>query len=69
MLGLIKALLSMADGLTRYARQRQLIDAGAAQQALEGANAALAAIDRGTRARTAVRHDAASVRDDPDNRD
>ena len=69
MLGLIKALLSMADGLTRYARQRQLIDAGAAQQALEGANAALDAIDRGTRARDAVRHDAASVRDDPDNRD
>ena len=69
MLGLIRALLSMADGLTRYARQRQLIDAGAAQHALEGANAAIDAIDRGTRARNAVRHDAASVRDDPDNRD
>tara|TARA_Y100000114_G_scaffold122980_1_gene118430 strand:- start:937 stop:1146 length:210 start_codon:yes stop_codon:yes gene_type:complete len=69
MLGLIKALLSIADGLTRFARDRQLIEAGEARAALEGANYALDAINRARTARAAVSHDAGSVRDDPRNRD
>lgn len=69
MIGLIRALLSAVDALTRYARDRQLIEAGEARAALEGAQRALDAIDRARAARAAVRHDADSVRDDPSNRD
>lgn len=69
MIGLIRLLLSLADGLTRYARDQQLINAGEAQAALEGTNRALDAIERAKAARAAVDHDADSVRDDPNNRD
>ena len=69
MIGFIRALLSVVDGLTRYARDKQLIDAGEARAALKGTTTALDAIDRARRARAAVRHDAGSVRDDPANRD
>lgn len=69
MIGLIRALLSAVDSLTRYARDRQLIQAGEARAALAGTTAALDAIDRARADRAAVRHDADSVRDDPANRD
>jgi hypothetical protein len=68
-INLIRLLLSAVDSLIRYARDRQLIEAGEARAALEGANAALDAINRARAARAAVQHDPDSVRDDPDNRD
>lgn len=69
MIGLIRILLSAVDALTRYARDRQLIEAGEARATLKGANAALDAIDRARRARARVQHDADSVQSDSANRD
>jgi hypothetical protein len=69
MLTLIKALLSVAGSLSKWAADRQLIQAGEAQAIASGIAEADHAIDRARRAAAAVRHDDGSVRDDPDNRD
>jgi|AntRauTorcE11898_2_1112593.scaffolds.fasta_scaffold154932_2 hypothetical protein len=69
MIGLIRALLSIAGSLTSWAQQRQLIDAGAAQATLDGIRDADANIAKARAARDAVDHSDAGVRNDPDNRD
>jgi hypothetical protein len=69
MLTLIKALLSVAGSLSKWAADRQLIQAGEAQAIASGLAEADNAIDRARRAAAAVRHDDDSVRDDRDNRD
>lgn len=69
MLGLIKALLSIASSLSEYAQQRQLIDAGEAKALLRGIKDADEAIARAARIRAGVDHSPGSVRDDPNNRD
>ena len=67
-LGLIKAVLSLANVLMKYASDKQLMDAGAAKSALKGLKQANAAIDKARLARESVKHDPDSMRDDPDNR-
>ena len=68
-LGLIKVVLSLANALTRYARDRQLISAGEAKAVAKSATKSLEIIARAQAAKRRVRHDDASVLDDPANRD
>lgn len=69
MLTLIKALLSFAGALSKWAADRQLMQAGEAQAILSGIAEAEHAIDKARRAAADVLHDNDSMRDDPDNRD
>lgn len=69
MLTAIKALLAIVARLAQYAQQKQLLEAGAAQAILGGVREAEDAVERARAARADVRHDADSVRDDPNNRD
>ncbi|HEY7823636.1 MAG TPA: hypothetical protein VIG24_12415 [Acidimicrobiia bacterium] len=69
MLSLIKALLSVVSHLSKFAADRQLIQAGEHKAIVAGIAEADDAINRARRAAAAVRHDADSVRDDPANRD
>lgn len=68
-LSLINALLSLAGAALKYAADKQLMDAGAAQSAAKGLLEAMDAVETAKRARAAVRHDHASVSNDPFNRD
>ncbi len=67
--GLLQALLTAVGAFTSWLHDRQLIEAGAAQEALRGIRSAQDAIGRARAARDAVRDDAASISADQDNRD
>jgi len=69
MIGLFKAFLMVTGAIARYVERKQLMDAGEAKHAREALEATLRAVDRAQRARRSVKHDADSVRDDPDRRD
>ena len=68
-LSLIKVVLSLANVLTRYARDRQLISAGEAKAVAKSATKSLEIIARAQAAKRRVRHDAASVQSDKFNTD
>ena len=69
-LALLNGLLSLASSLASFLRDKQLLDAGRAM-AISGSikKGAMDETAKAIRARDAVRDDADSVRDDPDNRD
>ena len=62
----IKLFLALADSLSKYARDKQLMDAGAAEAVLKGVNDANEAISRANRARNGELPDTS---DDENNRD
>ena len=68
-LGLLKLLLSLASSLAGYLRERQLLDAGAAEAVAAGTTEALRRIEVANMARAAVRDTPEDIADDPDNRD
>lgn len=65
----LKALLIVADRVASIIHDKQLLDAGAADEALRSIKGAQDAIGRARAARDAVRDDSDSVRNDPDNID
>lgn len=69
MLGLIKLLLSAVSQLSRYAADRQLIQAGEHKAIVSGIAEADDAIERARRAAAGVDHSRDGMRRDPDNRD
>lgn len=68
-LGLLRLLLSLTTALADYLRQKQLLDAGAAQETISNLRRAWDALARARAAVGAVVDDPGVVRDDPDNRD
>ena len=68
-IGLLKLLLSLASSLAGYMRDRQLLEAGAAEAVAAGTTEALRRIEAANRARAAVRDTPENIADDPDNRD
>lgn len=68
-LALVKALLSVAAALLKWAGDRQMLDAGEARLAARELANANDRIARAIAARRGVRHDPGSVSRDPDNRD
>lgn len=68
-LAAIKALLSVAAALLKWAGDRQLMDAGEARLAARELARANDRIARAIAARRGVSHDPDSVSRDPDNRD
>lgn len=68
-LALLKLLLSIADQLTSYLHDKQLMDAGEAKAVAASLKGALDATARAVAARNAVSDDPNSVSNDPDNRD
>lgn len=68
-LGVLKLILTLADKLTGYLHDNQLMDAGEAKVVAASLQGAFDATQRAMAARNAVRDDVNSVRDDPDNRD
>lgn len=67
--GLLKLLLSLAGSLTSYMREKQLLEAGHVQAIAANLTRTLDEIEKARIAKSAVKHDAGSVFDDPDNRD
>jgi hypothetical protein len=65
-LSILKFVLGVASALAEYAKNKQLIDAGAAQAVLKGVQDADEAISRANAARTGKLQDADT---DPNNRD
>lgn len=65
--GILKAILSLAATLAEYFKNKQLMDAGAAQAVLKGIRDADDAIARANAARNNA--DSLPVSDDPANRD
>jgi len=68
-LAILQALLSIAGTLSEYAKNKKLMDAGAATSVAEGLKNAMGAVEKARALRDSVKHDADSVRNDPDNRD
>ena len=68
-LGLLKLLLSLASSLAGYMRERQLLDAGAAEAVAAGTTEALRRIEVANMARAAVRDTPEDIAADLDNRD
>ncbi len=68
-LGVLKVLLSLSNTLMTYLHDKQLLDAGMAQQLSADLRGTLDAIQKAHDARANVRDDADSVRNDPDNID
>ncbi|MEK9751597.1 MAG: hypothetical protein VW338_00075 [Rhodospirillaceae bacterium] len=68
-LGILQAVLSLANTLMGYVSDRNLMDAGEAKSVAKGLSDAMDAIHRAKRARASVNMDADSLRDDPNNRD
>jgi hypothetical protein len=66
---ILRLVLGVASKLAGYVKDKQLIDAGRAEQAAQSLEAAHAAIRDAQRARRNVSHDPRSVSDDPYNRD
>ena len=69
LLVLLKVLLSLADGLTSYLREKNLMDAGAAKVTSTNLKGALDAVKKAQDAKSALRHDPDSLLNDPHNRD
>lgn len=69
LLSLLKLLLTLADKLTGYMRDRQLLEAGQSQVIAANLTKVLDEVEKARAAKSAVKHDAGSVFDDPDNRD
>ena len=68
-LSILRLVLSVADTLVSYARDRQLLSAGEAIYASKVLGRTNELVAKALAARRNVKHDATSVRDDPDNRD
>ena len=68
-LTIIRLFLSVAESLLGYAKDKQLITAGEAINAGKSLQLANDTVAKAIDARRNVKHDADSVRDDPDNRD
>ncbi len=68
-LTIIRLFLSVAESLLGYAKDKQLITAGEAINAGKSLQLANKSIAKAIAARRGVKHDASSVRHDPDNRD
>ena len=68
-LTIIRLFLSVAESLLGYAKDKQLLSAGEAINASKSLQLANATVAKAIDARRNVKHDADSVRDDPDNRD
>ena len=66
---IIRLFLSVAESLLGYAKDKQLITAGEAINASKSLQLANDTVAKAIDARSNVKHDADSVRDDPDNRD
>lgn len=66
---ILRLVLGVASKLAGYVKDKQLIDAGKAEQAVQSLEAANVAIRDAQRARRNVSHDPDSVRDDSYNRD
>lgn len=64
---ILKILLELAKKVASYVRDKQLMEAGAAQAILRGVNDANDAIDRADNARR--NYDSLPVESDPENRD
>lgn len=64
---ILKILLELANKVASYVRDKQLMEAGAAQAILRGVNDANDAIDRADTARR--NYDSLPVESDPENRD
>lgn len=64
---ILKILLELANKVASYVRDKQLMEAGAAQAILRGVNDANDAIDRADNARR--NYDSLPVESDPQNRD
>lgn len=69
LLGLLNLLLTLARQLTTYMHDKQLLEAGQAQEIDAGLERTLNEVDRIRAAKSRVLHDPGSVFDDPDNRD
>jgi succinylarginine dihydrolase len=65
----ITLLLSLADTIATYLKNAQLMDAGEAKRLLKCIKEADESIKRARTARSNVKHDADSVRNDADNTD
>lgn len=68
-LAVLSGLLGLLRVVVGYFQTRRLLEAGAATQVAANLKEAQDALLRAQSARRAVRHDADSVRNDPDNRD
>lgn len=68
-LSVLRLVLSIADTLIGYAKDRQLLSAGEALYASKSLARTSELVSKALAARRRVKHDAVSVRDDPDNRD
>ncbi|WP_022949523.1 hypothetical protein [Methylohalobius crimeensis] len=68
-LSILRGLLGLAEQLTEWLNRRQLLEAGESRAVARGLKDAQETIRRAQAARRGVRHDADSVRRDPDNRD
>ena len=66
---IIRLFLSVAESLLGYAKDKQLLTAGEAINASKSLQLANTTVAKAIDARRNVKHDASSVRDDPDNRD
>jgi hypothetical protein len=69
LIGLLRAILGLANVVARHIERRQLMAAGEAKMVASYLEATLVAVDRAMAARRSVDHSSDSVRDDPDNRD
>jgi hypothetical protein len=67
-LAILKLLLTVAETLTGYMREKQLLDAGEAKNLARGLQEALHVIEEIKAAKRALKHDPDSVHNDPDNR-
>ena len=68
-LGLVKTAISLVTTLVGYLRDKKLIEGAEAKVVLKSLQEADETIKRVKAARDSVNHDAASVSNDPDNRD
>lgn len=68
-LPLLKLALTLANWVAQIVHDNKLMEAGAAKATLAGIRSAQDATQRAVAARDAVRDDALSVRNDPNNRD
>lgn len=66
---MLKVLFQLANTLTQYLHDKQLLDAGQAMQLSNDLRGTLNEIQRAHEAKLAVKSDADSVRNDLDNRD
>ena len=68
-LGIVKVLLSLADGIVRWMQQRELITLGEEKNVAHGLKKTLANVDKAMAARRAVKSDPDSLSNDKYRRD